>query len=195
VAAGCKLRAGLGEVSSRKLDDADAGRGGGGEGDGDVGGGMRREQGSPKPLLGPARIPYRAARSVSIPISRERRAACHGHGRLASGPVTPGHHGFIPLARAGPGPPRQPGGPRGSSRLRDDGSPSPTPGLTPAEPSRTGKGGTMEPTARSVKAVTFNKLSTFGLVEMVTFIITVLVAYSRSAPQPAIQLQLESAPS
>jgi NADH:ubiquinone oxidoreductase subunit 3 (subunit A) len=51
----------------------------------------------------------------------------------------------------------------------------------------------MEPTARSVKAVTFNKLSAFGLVEMVTVIITVLLAYARSASQPAVRLQIELA--
>jgi NADH:ubiquinone oxidoreductase subunit 3 (subunit A) len=49
----------------------------------------------------------------------------------------------------------------------------------------------MQPTARSVKAVTFNKLGAFGLVEMVAFIITVLAAYARSASQPAVQLQIE----
>jgi NADH:ubiquinone oxidoreductase subunit 3 (subunit A) len=51
----------------------------------------------------------------------------------------------------------------------------------------------MVATARSVKAVTFNKLGAFGLVEMVPSIITVLVAYARSASQPAVQLQIEPA--
>jgi len=78
--------------------------------------------------LGAHPVPHRpAGQHPGQPRSPGPRAMVAA-GWPATGPVTPGHHGLILAARATPRPPRQPGGPRGSSRLRDDGSPSRAPG-------------------------------------------------------------------